>query len=335
MMSRPLHRGVVPETFVQLLYEYLEQRGMSPEAVLGDPWPVPQAHGLGGVAIERWARLLERASGHLGDPLLGLHVGQTITPRHLGVLGYVLVACSNLGAALQRLERYQRLIFDVTPLEIRGGSGYIELVWSAEHGRHGQLVDDTGVAALVQFCRGMVRTQQPPLEVQFVNSEPDDTQPYRDFFACPVRFGRAETIVRVSLATLALPLKTADPGLIAVMERQADELLGQLPCEDAVVELARKATARLLHEGEPDIEAVAAGMQCAPRTLQRRLKAAGTGFRQELALVRRQLAEQYLRDPRLSIAEIAQLLGYSEHSAFSRSYREWTGVTPQRWRQTH
>ena len=51
--------------------------------------------------------------------------------------------------------------------------------------------------------------------------------------------------------------------------------------------------------------------------------------------MRRQLAETYLRDVRLSIADVAQLLGYSEHSAFTRGFRQWTGASPQSWRETH
>ena len=334
LVGKPLHRRTIPETYVQLLYEYLETRGAAPEAVLGEPWPVPQANGLGGIAIERWSQLLERAARHLDDPLLGLHLGQTITPRHLGVLGYVLLACNNLGETLLRFERYQRLIIDYAELRHRQAEDYVELVWVEAQVRPGPLVDETGITALIQFCRSLARAPLvPPRLVKFVNRQPADLQPYLDYFGCPVLFEQDETTVRFSLSLLALPLRSADPGLIAVMERQADQLLEQLPQEQAVVEQVRKATARLLREGEPDVEGVAAKLCCTSRTLQRRLTAAGTSFRRELALVRRQMAETYLRDQRLSIADIALLLGYSEHSAFSRSYKEWTGLAPQQWRE--
>ena len=330
---QPLHRRMIPETFVQLLYEYLEARGQSPHAVLGEPWPMPQAHGLGNFPIERWVQLLERAASHLNDPLLGLHLGQTVTPRHLGVLGYVLLACPNLAAALQRLDRYQRLVYDVTPMTSRLGDGYIELVWGAEQGRPGALTDETSITVLIQFCRSLLSVPLIPLRIQFINPTPPDLQPYLDYFGCPVLFEQSETVVRASLADLALPLKTADPGLIEVMERQADRLLEQLPREEGILEQVRTAIARSLHSGEPNVERVAASLCCSPRTVQRRLLAADSSFRQELVWVRRQMAETYLRDPRLNIADIALLLGYSEHSAFSRSFKEWAGLTPQQWRE--
>ena len=332
-LGTPQRRRIVPETFVQLLYEYLDARGIAPEALFEYPWPAVAERGSSGVEIDLWAQLLAVASAHLKDPYLGLHLGETITPRHLGVLGYVLTACDSLSSALLKMDRYQRLVFDVTPMAIRGGEGYVDLVWGVEDGRYGALVDETGIAVLVQFCRNLVRTPQPPLAVQFVNPKPRDIQPYQEFFGCPVSFGRSETSIRVSLATLALPLKTADPSLIAVMERQAERLLQSLPGEIGDVEIVRKAIARQLHEGEPDIESVSVATGYSSRTLQRRLKTAGSTFRRELAQVRRQMAEAYLRDTRLSIADVALLLGYSEHSAFSRSFKEWTGVTAQRWRE--
>jgi len=332
-MGKPLHRRVVPETYTQLLYEYLEAHGHSPEAVLGAPWPSPDPNGMGGVGVDRWEQMLECAERHLADPLLGLHVGQTITPRHLGVLGPVLLACDNLGSALQRLERYQRLIFDVIPLSRRAGPGWIELVWDISQYRTGRLVDETGFAVVIQFCRSLVRGTANPLAVGFTHSPPADIRPYENFFGCPVRFDQPEPVIRIGLDLLASPLKSPDPALILVLEQHAERLLSQLPQQEEIVEQVRKAVAQLLREGEPDIEKVSIRLCCSSRTLQRRLKTAGTSFRDELNLVRHQLAASYLQDPRLQIVEVALLLGYSEHSAFTRAFREWTGKTPQQLRE--
>ncbi|MDP2228958.1 MAG: AraC family transcriptional regulator [Moraxellaceae bacterium] len=315
-----------------MLFEYLAQRGHAPEAVLGLPWPTPQADGLGGFPIERWVTLLQRAADHLDDPLLGLHLGQCITPRHVGVLGYVLLASPNLASALTRLERYQRLVYDVTPMQRRDGDGYIDMVWGAEQGRPGRLSDDTSITALVHFCRSLTREPVYPRAVHFLNPAPPDIRPYTAYFGCPVLFEQPETIVRVGIEALAMPLKSADPGLVALLEGQAEQLLAQLPQDDAFIDRLRKAIALALHEGEPAVDTIAQTLCGSARTLQRQLRDAGTSFRQELATVRRQLADRYLADSRLNIADIALLLGYSEHSAFTRGYRQWTGQSPQQAR---
>lgn len=333
-MGQPLHRRVVPETYVQLLYEYLEERGHEPESTLGEPWPTPALNALSGVDVVRWEQMLGKAAFSLSDPLLALHVGQTITSRHLGVLGAVLPASGNLAEALRRLDRYLRLVFDVVAMILRPGNGWIDLAWDISEYEPGYLVNETGFTVLVQFCRSLVRGTVNPLLVTFKHAGPADIRPYEDFFGCPVRFAEQETIVRFSTELLVMPLKSPDPELIMLLEQHADRLLAQLPQQQEIVEQVRKAIARELREGEPDIERISQQLFCSSRTLQRRLRQAGTGFRDELSLVRYELAQSYLRDPRLQIMDIALLLGYSEHSAFTRAFKEWSGKTPQEVRET-
>ncbi|MDE2419634.1 MAG: AraC family transcriptional regulator [Gammaproteobacteria bacterium] len=332
-MGKPLHRKVIPETYVQLLFEYLEAQGYNPETLLGEPWPIPDPHGLGGVDVEHWQKLLEAARHHLNDPLIGLHVGQTITARHLGILGAVLLACDHFGAVMQRFERYQRLIFDVMPATIEVRADYIELIWDIQDYQAGPLVDETGCTVIVQFCRSLIRGTDSLLEVHFIHAQPADIKPYEDYFGCPVLFEQPKPLLRFGFDMLNKPLKSPDPTLIAILDKHADQLLAKLPQVEEIVEQVRKHIAYLLHQGEPDIAQVADLLCCSRRTLQRRLMEVGTNFRNELNTVRHELARSYLLDARLQIVEIALMLGYSEHSAFTRAYKEWTGKTPQQERE--
>ena len=49
--------------------------------------------------------------------------------------------------------------------------------------------------------------------------------------------------------------------------------------------------------------------------------------------MRRDLAETYIGNPRLSITEISYLLGFSEPSSFARTFRRWTGTSPSQQRE--
>ncbi|WP_236905337.1 hypothetical protein [Collimonas arenae] len=64
-------RGVVPSTYVRLLYEYLARQGVDADALLGETAPEAADRGLVRYPVERWRTLLRRAADHLGDPLLG------------------------------------------------------------------------------------------------------------------------------------------------------------------------------------------------------------------------------------------------------------------------
>lgn len=326
-------RGMVPSTYVRLLYEYLERRGLDARRLLREPPPQPADRGTGRYPVARWRSLLERAAAALEDPLLGLKLGRSITPAHLGVIGYVLLACGNLGAALQRLEQYQRLVYDVNPMRYHAEGSSVVLEWGVEQGRPGPLADETAIAALVQMARDLSGKRFAPEQVSFVNPAPASLKPYRDWFGCPVRFGAASTTLRFPARYLALPLRQPDAALLALLQQQADALLAELPDSDDTEQSVRRCIVRLSREGEVSLQRIAAELHTTPRTLHRRLEQRGRNFRSLREDTRRRLAEDYLRDPRLRLAEIAQLLGYSEQSAFSRSFRRWTGETPRRWRE--
>ena len=56
-------------------------------------------------------------------------------------------------------------------------------------------------------------------------------------------------------------------------------------------------------------------------------------FRNILDEVRSDFARSLLQDRSLSIGDIAFFLQYSEPAAFHRSFRRWTGRTPQAFRE--
>ncbi|MGH8597270.1 MAG: helix-turn-helix transcriptional regulator, partial [Gammaproteobacteria bacterium] len=73
------------------------------------------------------------------------------------------------------------------------------------------------------------------------------------------------------------------------------------------------------------VEDVSKAMGLPVRTLQHRLTAGARTFKDIKDAVRADLALKYLKHSELGLSEIAEILGYSELSAFSRSFRRWHG----------
>lgn len=77
---------------------------------------------------------------------------------------------------------------------------------------------------------------------------------------------------------------------------------------------------------------MAAELHLSERTLQRRLAEHKLNFTELLDAVRRESALQYLREKRVSVDEVAFLLGFATPNSFFRAFKRWTGTTPQGWR---
>ncbi|HET8882355.1 MAG TPA: helix-turn-helix transcriptional regulator, partial [Solimonas sp.] len=100
-----------------------------------------------------------------------------------------------------------------------------------------------------------------------------------------------------------------------------------------VVERVEDYVRGALSLGNCSIERCAKRLGTSVRTLQANLSESGLRFSDILEQQRIELAKVHLQEGRLSLDEIALLLGYSEQSSFGRAFKRWTGMTPQRYRR--
>jgi AraC-like DNA-binding protein len=95
----------------------------------------------------------------------------------------------------------------------------------------------------------------------------------------------------------------------------------------------REAIAQIMRHGNASVEDVADMLHMHARTLQRRLMVEGTTFERVRDDVRKRLAEIYLGNELLALAEVSHLLGYANQSVLTRSCLRWFGRTPLAMRQ--
>ncbi len=323
-------KGNISAGFVQLLFDWVDEQGVSSQTLLQCERPVLGE--LSRVQVEVWRNLLQIASAHFNEPNLGLIIGSRLKTNNAGVLGYMALCCETLGEACVRLSQFEHLVYNVNPLRLLSSLQAVRLQWGTEAGLPGVLVDDCAIAGLVAFCRSLAGPQATPDYVSFVNPEPKDIAPYEKFFQCELAFGCELTEVRYPLSVMAMPIATANTALQAALDQKARSLLVRLPSQGEPVAGLYRATQDALAAGDANLQMVAKRLLMSPRTLQRRLAQAGTGFQSELDNVRLALAKQYLSEGSASLQEIAWMLAYNDHSAFAHAFRRMTGKSPQLFR---
>jgi AraC-like DNA-binding protein len=128
---------------------------------------------------------------------------------------------------------------------------------------------------------------------------------------------------------LEAPMPRRDDALHQLLAADIARNNRPKPYDADIVAFVRYQIARLLPTGLCDLNAVATACNLPAWSLKRKLRARGLNFNHLLTTVRRELAPIYLVQRRMPATEVAFSLGYSELSAFSRAFRQWTGSTPR------
>ena len=154
---------------------------------------------------------------------------------------------------------------------------------------------------------------------------------YNEAFDAPLQFDAEFNGFLISNEDLASKLPTAIPELADIHDRIAGQALQKFVTADTTYR-ARQAIAKHLQDGSPLRSTIAAELKMSDHTFQRRLSAEGTSFTELIEDTRRELTQQHLADPRMTLADIAYLLGYADQSTFFRASQRWFGESPGEYR---
>ena len=305
----------------------LANAGIDPE-VINDP--------TGRVSFEQMQAFWHEAVTQSGDPAIGLHAGTSIPRGAYGILDYLVGYSSTIGEGLQRLAEYIPTI-------------NTWLTMSSEVDRHTGRLSLDGVFARpprpsAEFVAALVvglghRTWQldfAPTLVRFEFDRPELPEPAGEHavaLGCEVQFGAPRTEIVLDRDTWEVPVRASDPGLIALLEKQARDLIARLPESNDFVDSVRRAVEGELAGGDVRLESIAGELAMSGRTLQRRLADDDVQFTELVDEVRLEAAKIRIANPRLSLTEVAYLIGFDEHSSFSRAFKRWTGLSPREYRR--
>ena len=283
------------------------------------------------------SRLLDCAAEAIEDTAFGLHLAEQADLRNAGIFFYVISAAENLGEALALLARYSRIAneavrvkLSATPEGLVVEIGFVGL--PRPLGRQGA---EFQMAVALRGLRELTGRDIRPIRVAFAHSRNADLPEFARFFGCPVEFGRAvdegvaSDLFEFSNDAAAAPLLTHDPKLFAALEPFCDMAAKERrTASDTLRAAVEKEAEKLLPHGKAQKRTVARALGVSARTFSRRLALEGTTYDEVVDQLRRSLALQYLKEPGMSLAQIAWLLGYEGSTSFSHAFKRWTGHSP-------
>ncbi len=285
--------------------------------------------------LHQYCRLFNEAARQTRNPYIGLEFGHNFSPKQLGMLGFAAISAPTLAAALRNMETYFPAHQNHTSFGLIQDCDILWLSYRIFDPRVRSRRQDAELS-VGMFCNIFKTALGPswtPLEVRFEHDSLGEKEKHEKFFGAPVQFGRRTNAIAFRRRDLDALMPDCDPYLASVIE---PFLQGRCEAQSNAQGFAAAVRNEVkLHLGEriPTVSDMANLFGVTEPAFQKQLRAHGLLFGDILKAARHELALHYIADPDIPLTEIAYSLGYSELSAFSRAFRNWTGMSPQRYRR--
>lgn len=288
------------------------------------------------VPLASYVRFFEAAADAVCDPHFGLDCGRGIDSGSLGAISFLFMSAPNLREAFRGLTQYLAALQTGTleGLEVRAGTAVYRYQIADDRISPRRQDAEYSVGAAFHLISKYLGRGFVPREVLFEHDRVGTHATYENFFGCDVFFGQPTNAISFDADYLSVAAPALSDKLYPIIAAHLQERIEQRATSVSL----KDQVANLL-----DVEAIgrglsfsdaAAALDMSESTLFRKLKAAGTSFMEIQTEKRMAVAKRLLAHTDKPISEIALAVGYAENASFTRAFKAWCGMTPEKYRRT-
>ena len=310
-----------------------------------DPYRMVAAHGLPAACLANpelripmtaVARLLEDSAARSARPDFGLRLAERRSLSNLGVLALLVREQPTIRKALEALAGslagYMHLHSDGLRLTMTEDAGSVTIGLAVDSGRPLPIRQgvELGLGFIHRSLSQLLGRRWRPQAICFTHAAPARTDAHRRFFGTNVQFGQDYNGIVCFAHDIDAAVPTSDPAIARHIQQYLDTVA---PRPHATMrDNARECVYLTLASGLCSADRVAKHLGIDRRTLHRHLAREGETFSSLLDAVRAELATRYIGNRDRPLASVAELLGFSALSAFSRWFRGRFGCSVSQWR---
>lgn len=340
-MSNPAHELVhtTIATWLLAIQRALQAYGIEAEPLMREAGidPLLARDPEQRVAVVNMWKLWQLCVERTGNDAFGLRVAANFYPTHLNAMIFTLQASATLREALQRMERYVRVVTTIAEIAVVEGPQGVSLIVGSDSIASVQRPDsplDAFMGVLFRTFRELLGecASEGLLEVRLRRAVPQQISEFEQFFSLPLHFGAQANVLLMDASLLDKPLPAANSMIAGMNEQLLREYLGRMRNEQVSLQVRREIIA-LLGSESLGLEQIAERLNMSGRNLHRKLAEENTSFKQLQDEIRHDLALRYLSTPAMSLNEVAFSLGFIDQSSFNRAFKRWTGASPGQYRR--
>lgn len=282
---------------------------------------------------EQFEQLWFNAERLIDDPIIGLHLGESLVPTALGIVGSIIQSSATVGEALTHAASLISTVTDKCRMELKRGRGKfsVHLIPTINEGpllTNGlkQLIDMLMVMVIHEMD-GLLLEKIVPTAV-YLPYQREYGAEYDRVFRCRVTNRHNTYSIIFEQRYWDVPILTADYELQELLLQK----ISQLPQNRKSTDTYRVRIYNYLlansYLGLASIDDIASNFNMTVRSMQRRLKDENITFQKIADDVRCSLAKHYITSGSYPLKDISHILGYNEISAFTRAFKRWTGKSP-------
>lgn len=287
------------------------------------------------ITIGDFKHLINSAVQLSGKTDFGLMVGKTLGLTTHGMLGFAVMASSNIGEAFTLIARYLNTRTPLLRMNMAEDDSYLTILLSENYklGDSKRAILESAVAALCNMVQHIAPELNAIESVSFPFSEPESVNSYRQVLQTEVFFSCDKATIKIPSDKLKVPLKMGNQSTL-----ESAKMICESELEKWILaETWHHKVRMILLNGEfqfYSLAETAARLHLSSRTLHRRLRAEQTSFSKIKNSVLHLKATTLLGNSALSIKQISEKLGYAEPPAFRKAFINWTGMSPKSYRKT-
>ena len=342
----------------QHLVDYLQVLGLDADAVV-DAAGLSMAQILAAPPEQKapalhYSRLYKHAVRAMQSIQGAVPWGAGVGTDAFEMMCHAIMGSSSLGEALERAERFSKVIEPVTGnhISLVSENGIAELRYSLLDPNsttafvprgwwRGDSADSvaraSGILVWHAFCGWLIghalETQRVTIGAPAVSDA--YAQSLGDALAVTPVFDAQYSSITFSAHALDYRVVQNHDSLQGFL----DQTVYQLICIEQRPASAAAAIKGLLgndfSHGMPTFTDIAERLAMSESSLRRRLIQEETSFQALKDEVRCELARHYLADSGMKLVDVSERLGFTEPSSFGRSFRQWTGMTPKAYRERY